>query len=1266
MGTIIDKLNYLKQTKEKFASNLYTIGQNPENDTVFRKYMDWTNGFSKDVQKSTNIVQNGVSGYANQNGIPTQDNPIEIITNTGKYEKEVVFTEDKNACYNILGHYDENKDVNINDINFNESSYTVHFSGDSEILIPKNSFNIIIDFKYDFFDNSYGEERESVPFKIYIHYQDEGIEDVEIFSSENTQDNNAHFIILNENNPITLRFKNTDTDEPLDFLNFIDFSMKCNEIYPLDFSEQIHELTMVPGGEDFWFNFKERIYYSNQDDLVNYFNKDADYYLSDLIRIHPNKNEYIEGDEEEGDNEINTYTNQIWVKDLESSNTWQTTSLDNGIRISCSELNTDKMPGIFFKVPKINSGYPSLVTKVEVHGDRIPYLWLGEENTAHDKYCCYQDLEVIDDILSVKESGGYFIDDEDIPEKDYMLIGFGCIPGPNATINDYIDYTNITYTASQDVEYIPQTNVYVPYNEEIPHWYAETEKVGKIIFNGSEEGWTCTEVENVHGLYEMSICEDENNQWHIHNEDVGYETYMLCSHFQDAHFDESEADRSDGTCLLNHYDKKFSFFTTKQNTVSEWKTWLNNNNMTVYYPKDGNYWKYITIQGSLLNQLNAILINEGKNIAKEYIDNFNKTYNMIQTLEEQLEQYDGLKERYTKQLDLLGEKPDEWTELENYLDWIDNLYYTAKERYNILPLQGKLTQSYNPIGEDLVPIQTKTNTIAIFPVPINNGISSNSFFTKDGELNNQFSEYWTDIGYSYWVTFNDISECYIEPNLDFNRKAYLWYTFNLEDSNNGISESTPVVPFKIYLHNNLTNEETEVYNSNGKAEGSAYFEIPKSEYYENFDESVSYNLIFKTNNDENLTEIGFKQIDIWYENINEGAPFINIDNIELVAIDSPSKENNEAEKVYDILNKIKISNYFNITNESVASDLIFDDNQYNWIPSEIENTWTTTQLTNGLKLSCTNTTEGIPQNLVYLADPKETYTIGNTLRITANVKVVGDRKPWIGIGKTLSSNFDIFDLSTSESDEETNNLQKVFYDTYISTWNDERLVIILGNTPGPNATENDYIEYTNIIVTPANDSDQIINDYIPFNNQPIDYLYKIQKINKRIFNGTENNWTCEATETAGVYKMSISEDLNDPWDAAYYTYEIAEWNDEVGDYVTRQYQKGSDIYCNHFKHFISREINNDDIFQSGDCIFDGTSFSFYTDQQTTLADWKTWLEENPLIIYFARNEDKYITHHILNEELNQTIDDVNIDYAKNKLSKLTECFLANNYSILEQ
>lgn len=918
MGTVIDKLNYLKDTKEIFKTKLNAIGQTQENETPLREYLNWSDNLANIAKEKTDIPY--LEGYAIQNGNPTQSNPIPIVTNLGTYKKEKnLFNEDtmENIKDTLLNNF-----YRITGENYDSNSCWIKFTdeyNDNIVPISKDSSEAKVKLYYTFQWPIRREEYETsndkiiddtniifsaqkVPFKIYVSFENSE-EKQEIFASSDSDEFNyeygyeANFTIPKNDSIKGLIFKNAITGEIIEGIGLINVHMIKNIEKNIDLNglelAACDNSDTLDGERDCLILHKQ----GGDDQGKNYFNKDnLNYNFSDFIKYHDPSWE----DEDAFIYEINN----------NDTNTWQLTSLDNGIRIKCSETSTNNDLGIFYMLPdpRINNPedwYSLFEThfgaKFHVVGDRKPSLWYGRPNLAHNKFFLHNrtinDIEEASGELNASIWAYVPEGCQEEIDNNYIVIGFGFSAGENATENDYIDYTNIRLANGMWDSY-PRLDVYVPYNKEYPSFVEYDKNINKKILNGTEENWTCTE-SNTPGVYKIDLVEDENHPWHgqyyyeeykeeIYDPETWEPTgetktvineersYVKCSHFKDAHYKESENDEA-GYCSF--YGTGISFYTDEQTTLEEWKNWLSKNPITFYYVlnEEGKEEQTFSKGEQVFETLNTIWIDESKIFANDYINNVKEKlkwkdkYIDVQNL---IYDYNAALQIFKKKMEFIDKET--WGSLSNWLIWIDNMYRESKDNknsiYKIHERAGKYLALKQRDDDHSPPTQTnplKVNFLKYLPHD-KLGTSSITWPSQWEYPEGSIVTFNANEGayYGFFIDFNNAPT----SDITINHGIGLWpieycvhfnYCFSLYLWDSKETVSVPVVPFKIIFTNLETSEEIEIYNSNGASWGDVYYSIPKyqNEYGVYYPSSYKFTFI-RTDNNEPLPAIGFRFFEV--------------------------------------------------------------------------------------------------------------------------------------------------------------------------------------------------------------------------------------------------------------------------------------------------------------------------------------------------------------------------------------------------------------------
>ena len=1297
MGTLIDKLNYLKDTKDLLEEKLDNIGQAPESNIPLRQYLNWTDQIIEDSKKHTPLGQNFYEeGIGIQDGSPTQDNPVPIITNTGPFEikqniiqpiiNEIIEAYEHNDTkYEIIEMYNEDNGDFYYWINFNNEPYVWK--------IPEGTSNLNINFYYDFkIPNCDWQEEDfpdyfmnikAVPFEIYLALKTG--EEQKVFTSPNFDEIDpeeerptyryghgykADFTISRENSPLALVFRNANTGEILESLSFGD--MHYDEIVDVIETNNI-ELASITD-EEHESTYSDNLSIDTVDCSINFFNKDnLNYDFSGTTKYH--------------DPSWDWEDSYIYEIDDDDTNTWQLTSLDNGIRIKCNETNTEKDLGIFYIIPNpINDNrndYKGMdavfQAKYTVSGDRKPCLWVGYFNLTHDKMClrCIDDNKYRSDEPTGKIGSGVwagFPNDEE-KDEDYLIIGFGNSAGDNATENDYIDYTNIVLLGCMWDTYPEGEIPYIPYLKSFPTNVLVQQIIKKKILNGTENNWSCTE-SIFPGVYRFDLVEDENDPWEgeyyheeyqeeIYDPETGewtgeYETYeyedrypVLCSHFKDMHKNYT-GEELNGYC--DFYGTGISFYTDQQTTLEEWKNWLQENPVTFYYLiNDDDQWKYRYryYEGDNENYdvFFSAMKNETKSIISNYLNNWKETLSMDIKLTQYKINHDWTKniiwakKNMQEELEIIGKWKDYYKyglNMKDWFSWIKQWSYWAKQKYKLTSIEGdELRQHFNPTQAKPASIQTTTGN---YP-------ANYKFYSTYAQDSDFFDSYGVELDNGcWWIPFDNGDSNLFLYNYDSYLKSgfstiYFTYAFDSTDiaPNYDSPISTEVVPFKAYYVKD-DGTEIEVYDSNGASKGDVSFNVPKASSNNEWEwEYYPYIKLIRTDNQEILTAIGIKDLYFgsWYDVKGADPIILPLGNKELNKILIPDLEYDEENGKYcsDSITISSSKNYFNkeeaVAYDPFATDLEYDNVQFYWKPISEPHYWSINENTTGITISCDSTTA--PCNIVY----RIPYTGNKILTANANVNVEGDRTVSFSFGTYFSGEyyFDSYDEPTTHIDSSNQ---------ASDSEGDKVIYLKIEFTPGPNATTEDYAEITNLHIYEGT-VDTPIPSYVWYEDEGENIVNYIKRVNSITFDGTENNWSCtESTSTPGLYEMSITEDVSNPWNVACDILEGENWDEDTQDYIPYHYVLSSDIFCTHFKR---HRWFTADGFESGDCYFDGSKFIFYTDQQTNLNDWLTWLQANPMTIYYGMNSNGYTTTSIEDTALLTKIEELNENYAKKTLQE---------------
>ena len=89
MGTNLEKVNYLKDTKGLFKERLNSLGANILQNTTFRNYLTWLDDLYTSISAKTITNTKCLYGNTTQTGTPTPSSPIPIDVITGRQEIQV-------------------------------------------------------------------------------------------------------------------------------------------------------------------------------------------------------------------------------------------------------------------------------------------------------------------------------------------------------------------------------------------------------------------------------------------------------------------------------------------------------------------------------------------------------------------------------------------------------------------------------------------------------------------------------------------------------------------------------------------------------------------------------------------------------------------------------------------------------------------------------------------------------------------------------------------------------------------------------------------------------------------------------------------------------------------------------------------------------------------------------------------------------------------------------------------------------------------------
>ena len=133
-------------------------------------------------------------------------------------------------------------------------------------------------------------------------------------------------------------------------------------------------------------------------------------------------------------------------------------------------------------------------------------------------------------------------------------------------------------------------------------WYLKHE-IGKVVLDGSEGN-----IWNKSGTYQGSFYLSNNNSL-LSGKVIQY-SLLYCNRFSRANIDGGSHTIADnyhqGTCFIESATGAVDFwYDDGSATLEQWKTWLGNNNVILYYPSSSPTYTKIT-DSTLISQLNAL------------------------------------------------------------------------------------------------------------------------------------------------------------------------------------------------------------------------------------------------------------------------------------------------------------------------------------------------------------------------------------------------------------------------------------------------------------------------------------------------------------------------------------------------------------------------------------------------------------------------------------------------------------------------------------
>lgn len=586
----------------------------------------------------------------------------------------------------------------------------------------------------------------------------------------------------------------------------------------------------------------------------------------------------------------------------------------------------------------------------------------------------------------------------------------------------------------------------------------------------------------------------------------------------------------------------------------------------------------------------------------------------MSTLIDKLNYLEDTKTVFKETMAKMGQHFEENTPFRKYLDWLSPLEKAAQKNGKINQIEGYSFQSYFPSQDNPAPISIATGKCLLMDNAHGNVYGSDQF----GEGWNYNLESGFNLNHpSPWVYIAEPEDTQFSvylPNANKGDQIIISinYVFSLG------SYSFPVVPFKVYISSEEDSERIEIYDSEGAQKGQINYSF--------ISDGISYyHLIFENINGNNISII-FPEAKIVNKGISRAIE-IDLKDTELVGLEHPHSSGYYGDGI-----RVKISqNLFDKNSDyivggewqEITPEPIYDveigeyrdqDSYYKIIQDEI-NPWTVTPLDTGIKMACNKRSGSCNILFPLKSEDINVFASGGDIRIQGTINIVGDRVFKIGFGRLIeeTNSIGIWDYSDNFTKDEENNI--VFQHGYPALELQGSAAIIFSFDPGANATENDYIEITNLqcfdnsfslgSVSLKNDS------YVPYKEGFYFTIDPYKGTTKKVFNGTESNWTCTETNISGIYAMELTESENDPWYGWHSQIEDYDWDPETGEEIEIIKDVYGEAICSHFiKSYYQDKIQN------GYFSFFGDHIIFYTNQQTTLQEWLTWLTTNNITIYY--------------------------------------------------
>lgn len=156
-------------------------------------------------------------------------------------------------------------------------------------------------------------------------------------------------------------------------------------------------------------------------------------------------------------------------------------------------------------------------------------------------------------------------------------------------VNNSMDYTDGQYFIM-----LNEGSTALPYEPYGNNWYIE-KNIGKVVYNGTEADsfWAM----NTGGGIRRFTQANGISNLYSNGDGVRYATLFINDHFKNS------VNNEEGASF--RYNNQIYFYYNTATSVSEWKTWLQSNNVTVYYVLSTPTYETITNE-NLIEQLNNI------------------------------------------------------------------------------------------------------------------------------------------------------------------------------------------------------------------------------------------------------------------------------------------------------------------------------------------------------------------------------------------------------------------------------------------------------------------------------------------------------------------------------------------------------------------------------------------------------------------------------------------------------------------------------------